>query len=233
MKMNRMRVIGLTAAVAVMAVSSSYADAFNDLRYTFSTDGSALGGPSDLTASVIAVTDAANMAVSGTGNNFFIRGDVTDGDTQLLSPSDFDPTDYLSWTLGIDAGSQLDLNVVRFDCYNEMTAEADYAVSFALRSSLDGYASDLAVVENYASSTPQTLAADLDALGATFEGLTGTVGFRIYTYGDEAFNASGERSRLDNIYHTGETSVIPEPATMGLVAVFGGAVLFIRRRFMI
>lgn len=30
-----------------------------------------------------------------------------------------------------------------------------------------------------------------------------------------------------------EGTVVPEPATLGLVAVFGGAVLFIRRRFMI
>lgn len=34
---------------------------------------------------------------------------------------------------------------------------------------------------------------------------------------------------LDNI----SVTVIPEPATLGLVAVFGGGVLFIRRRFMI
>lgn len=32
---------------------------------------------------------------------------------------------------------------------------------------------------------------------------------------------------------TGTIQVIPEPATLGLVAAFGGAVLFIRRRFMI
>lgn len=43
--------------------------------------------------------------------------------------------------------------------------------------------------------------------------------------------ASGHHQYVDNIAISG--NVIPEPATLGLVAAFGGAVLFIRRRFMI
>ncbi|VGO12542.1 hypothetical protein PDESU_01095 [Pontiella desulfatans] len=41
----------------------------------------------------------------------------------------------------------------------------------------------------------------------------------------------GHNLYLDNIAISG--TVIPEPATLGLVAAFGGAVLFIRHRFMI
>ena len=37
--------------------------------------------------------------------------------------------------------------------------------------------------------------------------------------------------QVDNIGITG--TVIPEPATLGLITVFGGAVLFVRRRFML
>ncbi|WP_372807623.1 hypothetical protein [Pontiella sp.] len=42
-------------------------------------------------------------------------------------------------------------------------------------------------------------------------------------------NNSNSISWLDNV----SVTVIPEPATLGLVAAFGGSVLFIRRRFMI
>jgi len=34
-------------------------------------------------------------------------------------------------------------------------------------------------------------------------------------------------------YESGITTVIPEPATLGLVALMGGGMLFIRKRFMI
>lgn len=42
-------------------------------------------------------------------------------------------------------------------------------------------------------------------------------------------DGTGKGLGIDNV----SVTAIPEPATMGLVALFGGAVLFIRRRFMI
>jgi hypothetical protein len=46
-------------------------------------------------------------------------------------------------------------------------------------------------------------------------------------------SSAGNGFGVDSIGATFTLSVIPEPATLGLVAAFGGAVLFIRRRFMI
>jgi hypothetical protein len=48
----------------------------------------------------------------------------------------------------------------------------------------------------------------------------------------EFINAGGNFS-INALDFDVTTTVIPEPATLGLVAAFGGAVLFIRRRFMI
>jgi hypothetical protein len=165
-----------------------------------------------------------NMGISNSGNNFYFNGLVNTNSPGV-------PANYLTWTLTVDAGSQLELTEVKFDYWNEQAS--GFGVSYALRSSVDGFTSDLASVENYLVSDIATLTADLDALGTTFEGLTGSIDFRIYAYGDVAFNESGERGRLDSIYHSGATTAIPEPGTFGLVTVFGGAVLFIRRRFMI
>ncbi len=49
-----------------------------------------------------------------------------------------------------------------------------------------------------------------------------------YAYGD--FTAAQQAFLLDG---GGTITVIPEPATLGLIAAFGGAMLFVRRRFMI
>lgn len=49
-------------------------------------------------------------------------------------------------------------------------------------------------------------------------------------FGVEGVDYTFTQSTTENIV---QLSVIPEPATLGLVAVFGGGVLFIRRRFMI
>ncbi|VGO16942.1 hypothetical protein PDESU_05535 [Pontiella desulfatans] len=46
-------------------------------------------------------------------------------------------------------------------------------------------------------------------------------------------SSAGGGFGVDTIQATFTLSVIPEPATLGLVSAFGGAVLFIRRRFMI
>lgn len=232
----------IAGVIALFLVTSAFSDAFTDLEYTFAGGSlSASGGAADLTASDITVTDSVNMGGSSAGN-FFIRGDVTDGDTVLdvassLFTTSYEPTDYLSWTVTADAGSQLELDQVSFDYWNEGSGGgSSYSVAFALRSSVDGFTSDLAVsdggyLNGFIPNTDTTAYNAVATLGAEFEGLS-SVEFRLYTYGDLGFNASGERGRIDNISHSGATT-IPEPATLGLIASFGGGLLFVRRMFLI
>ena len=52
------------------------------------------------------------------------------------------------------------------------------------------------------------------------------------TYNYSEFTAT-QKTYLQQGPTPGQIVVIPEPATLGLIATFGGAVLFIRRRFMI
>lgn len=69
---------------------------------------------------------------------------------------------------------------------------------------------------------------DLSGLADSTLQVGGTAIFELAFTGGTAGSA-GHHLWLDNI----GVSAVPEPATLGLVAVFGGAVLFIRRRFMI
>lgn len=55
--------------------------------------------------------------------------------------------------------------------------------------------------------------------------------FRVRGYNPPALPGNNDNYYLQGFDIT--ANVIPEPATLGLVAAFGGAVLFIRRRFMI
>lgn len=86
-----------------------------------------------------------------------------------------------------------------------------------------------------------TFAAGAQNAGRTTGALTYTVqagdigkvlGFQLKFF-DSSNNGSGEGSRNIYIDSISYSAAIPEPATLGLVAAFGGAVLFVRRRFMI
>lgn len=224
MKINMIQSI---TVIALVCMSSVYADVFTDLRYTFSGGSvSALGGSSrgDLTASDITTSDSGSMGGSSSGNNFYFTGSANTTVTE--------PVNYLTWTLTVSAGSQLELTKVNFDYYSEHPGDND-GVSFALRSSLDGFTANIAAVVNYDSSTPLALVADQNDLGSTFESLTGSVDFRIYTYGAFNFTRSTERGRIDDIEMRGVTSVIPEPATLGMLVVASGFLLLVRRIFIV
>ena len=69
-----------------------------------------------------------------------------------------------------------------------------------------------------ASGNTHTFDWDLTALGTTVNSLQ----FATAAFGAQDQSVTGV-----------STTVIPEPATLGLVAAFGGAVLFIRKKFMI
>lgn len=68
---------------------------------------------------------------------------------------------------------------------------------------------------------------DLTTLADNDLGAGGTATFRLSFAGGNG--SSGQNTYLDNV----GISAVPEPATLGLVALFGGGLLFIRRRFMI
>lgn len=83
-------------------------------------------------------------------------------------------------------------------------------------------------VANYANATNLTV--DVTSL------VQGWVNGSTENYGITLFGADNGDNATNGAYMDGvtlATTVIPEPATLGLVAAFGAGILFIRRRFMI
>ncbi len=85
------------------------------------------------------------------------------------------------------------------------------------------------------TSLPLTGAANVYDINSTFagtewDGLTGEVEIRIYGGGN---SETGNIHFSDMSITGGSIVAIPEPATLGMVAVVGGGMFFIRRRLMI
>jgi hypothetical protein len=144
-------------------------------------------------------------------------------------------------TLLIDDGS----NTAYFQYQNRSSAaNVNYATSnFALGSSFAGDTNgfSVSVVVDSAGYTCTTTGLDADnqvALSGTWADLGAGTTFA------EAFQTDGDMyvsSFIQDSGGTGRTldidrvtlSSIPEPATLGLVAAFGGGILFVRRRLML
>lgn len=142
----------------------------------------------------------------------------------------------LSFTVTADTGFELDLDggSVTFDYFTG--SPGSQATSVALFSSVDGFVTAGAAVEaitaipsgNVSPSTyssVQPLSFDFD--GTRFNDLQGDVDFRLVFY-DVQFNLLGNNNRrfntVNNLVLSGEVAVVPEPASLALLAA-GGVLL--------
>lgn len=91
--------------------------------------------------------------------------------------------------------------------------------SFAIRSSVDGFASDIA--------TPGSGGGTIALSGSSFQGLTGDVEFRIYAW--DGGNANGQFD-ITNFTFNGTVSAVPEPAAATLLGLCAVASVFRRKR---
>jgi cysteine-rich repeat protein len=107
-----------------------------------------------------------------------------------------DPDDFFSFTVAPAAGTQMALLALQFDERRSATGIR----SGALRSSLDGFASDLAV---FAVPDDTAFRTQSSALPPAFLGLVTAVEFRLYGFGAEA---SGGTWRVDNVTLIGEVA---------------------------
>ena len=123
---------------------------------------------------------------------------------------------YFQFTLTADAGYSGSLTALGFGTRSTGTAP----VSFTLRSSADGYASDLATATSlsnnnwYYKTAPLTTAASLTA--AT------PVTFRLYGYGGSGSpNTNSANWRIDDLTLTATTTAVPAPGAIALLGVAG------------
>jgi len=121
-------------------------------------------------------TTAANLNVTGIGRGSGITGNAGNDryNATAWSVSGIDLTDYFTFTLTPAAGYKMNLSSFEFTLQRSSTGPTNYA----LRSSLDNFASDLS-----SGSYPMTAALQTVILSAAnFQNITSAVTFRIYGY---------------------------------------------------
>jgi len=163
---------------------------------------------------------AADFIAAGAGFNFsgstgtaYVFGNNTPGDAATAVTNDA----YFSFS--VTPNSSFSLDSLDFDMYGNSTNEnisGSAELTFFIRSSVDNYASTISgatftqAYDNTTAALP--VSRNVDLSGASFQGLTDEVTFRIYIY--DTSNSTDRVARVDNVYLT----TVPEPGAFALIA---------------
>ncbi len=143
---------------------------------------------------------------------------------------------YISFTITADVAGTLDLTGFSIDKAITTAQSLRVADQWNVLAKVNGDGSGWTAGDALMADATTTHAMDSGAWDSTFVDLSApifqgldSIEFRIYSWGANGADYSNAIG-IDQVVVEG---VIPEPGTLGLVAVFGGAVLFIRRRMMV
>ncbi len=252
--------LALHASADVTVVDFSFDNTANDTGPAFQHFDNATGSPvATLTNGVVS---SSGTAAAGFNTVSSVNLSSYSGFTVkiVVESSNFDTTvaGYNGSFLGIATGANAN-NTDGTALWNNVGTSADPAIGVQFGDAGRGTAGDIELAVDAGAASYTTLAAyttnsandgftlflsfsdngENDAgVSVATTGLetelayTGTVGYSYDTLADAvSANVSAQGGGAFDLASYSITA-IPEPATLGLVAAFGGAVLFIRRRFM-
>jgi hypothetical protein len=206
------------------ALSSASADVL--LNYTF-TAGSTASTDTEVNSTASLFSAGPGLPNTAYNNsNVPAAASVIGSDTTATQGGAIAGDDYWTFTLTPTAGYELDATSLTFGTAFVGSISTPIA-SFAIRSSVDNFGSDLTVVSQSMTTTPSFLPQTIDLSSPSFQNLTTPITFRVYLYG--AVNGA-RRYAVDNVVLNGAIVVVPEPASYALLFGSVGAVVLLRRR---
>jgi len=224
----------LLAATTLLAAGPA-AQAATLVEYTFATNTSPTTTGTNVASQNYSVPGSFSGGTiahtTGSGGNVYYTRNATGAPTSQAEA--LTNTFYSSFTLSADSGFALDLDQLSFQYGGTTPSDRSFTANFFLRSSVDSFATDLgsfslAIPLN--TSAPLYASGAVDLTGAAFQGITGNVTFRIYSFGtlDNPQFSTASRARIDTVSLTGV--VIPEPTTWALLAGALTVTVILRRR---
>lgn len=205
------------------ATTISTANIINPSGYTAST---LLGGPglqgSISPAGDITATSTTNTA-EGNTKHLVIRTIGTDSTGATDITGAIAANDYYGFTIQATSGQALNLTSFGID----LGQSGGFSGNVYLRSSLDGFSTNLNVYSMSGLSTTLSTQTAVNLNPATFSNLTEAVTFRLYFADNSSATTTGVVFRVDNVILNGD--VIPEPTSSALAAL-GVVALASRRR---
>ncbi|PWU03173.1 MAG: hypothetical protein C5B52_03985 [Bacteroidetes bacterium] len=151
---------------------------------------------------VLTGTPGANNTVSSASLGSAIVSSAYNGGTVFFGEDGWptggiDPNAYLQFTLTPNSGYGLNLSSIDFNIRRSTTGTPPGSgpQNWALRSSIDGYASNITTAVLTQSTTPTVTV----TLGAPFNMLTSAITFRLYGYNSATTSGGLNRFVFDNI----------------------------------
>ncbi len=239
MKKQLLAIVAITAICATTASAAVIVGWDNDDAVHYSDNWASTYNDTALNGSTI--THGAGIATGYTGGPGATAAMKYTGLASTDMASAVTDNAYLAFTVAASGSDTFDISSIQIADVNMNAAST---LMMELRSSVDGFASTLS-----SNDTTSDAAEGIEEfLTAGITGQT-SVDFRIYTYWTvNGGTGTGIHIRDDKTTITDfpdaaglmsdpmvlvNGTVIPEPATLGMVALFGGGLLFIRRRLML
>ncbi|MBD2080840.1 hypothetical protein [Leptolyngbya sp. FACHB-17] len=201
-------------------MGGSAAQALTLVQYDFGTP------PGVSTMTLAPTTTAANISASnlsgGSGGNLQTGVATNPATINFGNYSAFFPVSttsaaavannsYFEFTVTLTGGSQWNLNFLSFDA-SRVGSGSSYA-SFALRSSLNNFGSDIGGVQTTTNSFPTFSPMTFSLTAPAYQNLAAPITFRVYVFGELRLDpriASPARALFDNVTLNG-TPATPIP----------------------